>query len=122
MSRSAVYPLMAVTAWGLLFAVATRALRHVDAFNLTSARYLLATLILLGLLVAREGRAALRPGGRAAELVVLGAAGFAGFNLLANLALSHTSPRSTSQLVWRATIERSGAAMLAGERPPVATW
>lgn len=96
MSRSAGYPLLAVTAWGLLFAVATRALRHVDAFNLTSARYALATLILLGLLAAREGRAALRPGGRAAELVVLGAAGFAGFNLLANLALSHTAPTNAA--------------------------
>jgi drug/metabolite transporter (DMT)-like permease len=96
MSRSAGYPLIAVTAWGLLFAVATRALRHVDAFNLTSARYALASLILLGLLAAREGRAALRPGGRAAELVLLGAAGFAGFNLLANLALSHTTPTNAA--------------------------
>jgi drug/metabolite transporter (DMT)-like permease len=96
MSRSAGYPLIAVTAWGVLFAIVSSALRHVDAFNLTSVRYLLASLILVGLLAAREGRGALGSGGRAPELVVLGAAGFAGFNLLANLALSHTTPTNAA--------------------------
>jgi drug/metabolite transporter (DMT)-like permease len=99
MSRSAGYPLVAVTAWGLLFAIASSALRHVDAFNLTSVRYLAASLILVGLLAAREGRGALRGSGRGAELFLLGAAGFAGFNLLANLALGHTSPTNAALIV-----------------------
>jgi drug/metabolite transporter (DMT)-like permease len=99
MSRSAGYPLVAVIAWGLMFTVVARALPHVDAFNLTAARYLLGGLILLGLLAAREGRAALRTGGRTIELVVLGAVGFAGFNLLANLALSRTAPQNAALMV-----------------------
>jgi drug/metabolite transporter (DMT)-like permease len=99
MSRSAGYPLVAVIAWGLMFAIIGRALAHVDAFNLTAARYLLGSLILLALLAAREGRSALRPGGSAVELVLLGAAGFAGFNLFANLALSRTAPQNAALIV-----------------------
>ena len=99
MSRSAGYPLVAVVAWGLMFTIVARALPHVDAFNLTAARYLVGGLVLVGLLAAREGRAALGPGGRAVELVVLGAAGFAGFNLLANLALSRTAPQNAALIV-----------------------
>jgi drug/metabolite transporter (DMT)-like permease len=79
-----------------MFAILSKALSNVDAFNLTSARYVLGALILLGLLAAREGRAGLRPGGRAVELILLGAAGFAGFNLLANLALSRTTPQNAA--------------------------
>jgi drug/metabolite transporter (DMT)-like permease len=96
MPRSAGYPLFAVIAWGLMFAILSKALTNVDAFNLTSTRYVLGSLILLGLLAAREGRSALRPGGRAVELVLLGTAGFAGFNLLANLALTRTTPQNAA--------------------------
>jgi hypothetical protein len=77
MFRSAGYPPAAVTMWGLLCATVSSVLRHVEAFNLTSVRYLLANLIPPGLPVAREGRGALRSGGRGAELVLLGATGFA---------------------------------------------
>jgi drug/metabolite transporter (DMT)-like permease len=99
MSRSTGYPLFAVTAWGLMFAVLGRALHRVDAFNLTAVRYGLAILVLIAILVAREGPGALRPGRRTAEVVVLGTVGFAGFNLLTNLALERTEPQNAALVV-----------------------
>ena len=99
MSRSVAYPLFAVVAWGIMFSVLGRALHHVDAFNITAVRYGLGIVILVAVLVAREGRAALRFGGRAVELVVLGALGFAGFNLLTNLALGRTQPQNAALIV-----------------------
>jgi drug/metabolite transporter (DMT)-like permease len=99
MSRSAAYPLVAVTAWGLMFDIIGRALHHVDAFNLTALRYGLGVLILIAILVAREGLAALGPNGRSVELVLLGVVGFAGFNLLTNLALGRTQPQNAALIV-----------------------
>jgi drug/metabolite transporter (DMT)-like permease len=96
MSRSAAYPLVAVVSWGFMFAVISRALHHVDAFNFSALRYGLGVLALAGILVAREGWSALRPGGRTVELVLLGAAGFAGFNLLGSLALGRTAPQNAA--------------------------
>jgi drug/metabolite transporter (DMT)-like permease len=98
-SRSVGYPLVAVTAWGLMFAVLGRALRHVDPFNLTAVRYGLGVLILVAILVAREGTAALRPDGRTVELLLLGVVGFAGFNLFTNLALQRTQPQNAALVV-----------------------
>jgi drug/metabolite transporter (DMT)-like permease len=99
MSRSAAYPLAAVTAWGLMFAVLGRALHRVDPVNLTAVRYGLAILILIAILVAREGPAALRPGRRAVEVAVIGTIGFAGFNVFTNLALQRTQPQNAALVV-----------------------
>jgi len=74
-------------------------LHHVDAFNLTAVRYGVGVLILVAILVIREGRSAVRFGGRAVELAVLGAAGFAGFNLLTNLALGRVAPQNAALVV-----------------------
>jgi drug/metabolite transporter (DMT)-like permease len=87
------YPLVAAVIWGITFPVLADALPQMDALHLTAARYGLATLIFVALLVAREGRAALSYQGRFAEALALGAAGFVGFNLLANLALAYASPQ-----------------------------
>jgi drug/metabolite transporter (DMT)-like permease len=99
MPRSVAYPLVSVTAWGLMFAILGRALHHVDPFNLTAARYGIAVLILIAVLVLREGAAALRPGRHTAELVLLGVVGFAGFNLFTNLALERTEPQNAALVV-----------------------
>jgi drug/metabolite transporter (DMT)-like permease len=99
MPRSATFPLVAVVSWGFMFAVISRALHHVDAFNFSALRYGLGALALAGILVAREGWSALRPGGRTVELAVLGAAGFAGFNLLGSLALGRTAPQNAALVV-----------------------
>jgi drug/metabolite transporter (DMT)-like permease len=92
-SRNAVFPLVAVVAWGVMFPVLASALPRVDALNLTTVRYALATLIFVALLALREGRSALRPAGRSVEVVLLGVIGFAGFNVLTNLALGYAVPQ-----------------------------
>ncbi|MGV9216069.1 EamA family transporter [Micromonospora sp. RB23] len=98
-SRAAAYPLLAALAWGAMFPILATALVRVDPLNLTTARYLFAAVILVGILLIREGSAALRLGGRGVEVVVLGVVGFAGFNLLTNLALEHAAPQQISLFV-----------------------
>src|SRR5690242_13720968 len=99
MRHPAIYPTVAVLAWGLMFSIFGQALHHVDAFNLTAIRYGLAATIFVLLLVAREGVAALWPAGRVRETFALGFVGFAGFNLLLGLALGHTHPQNAALMV-----------------------
>jgi drug/metabolite transporter (DMT)-like permease len=94
-----VYPLFSALAWGLMFPVLAATLRHVDPANLTAIRYGGAAAVLVGILVAVEGRRALRPGGRLRELALLGTLGFAGFNLLTMYALGETAPQNAALLV-----------------------
>ena len=96
--------LTAAVAWGAMFPIAAVAIQHVDAFHLTAIRYLVATLIFLGLLAAIEGRAAFKTEGRGVELFILGTLGFAGFNLLTYLALEHTRPQDASLIVATAPL------------------
>src|SRR3954470_22954605 len=96
--------LTAALAWGGMFPIAAGALRRVDPVHLTAVRYVLASLVFVGLLLAIEGRAALRPDGRALELWLLGTLGFAGFNLLTYVALEHTRPQDASLLVATAPV------------------
>ncbi len=86
-------------AWGGQFVIGKSALGRVDAFPLTTVRYAVAALALLGLLVAVEGTAALRLGGRGLRLAALGTLGFAGFNLLAYTGLAHAQPQSAALIV-----------------------
>jgi drug/metabolite transporter (DMT)-like permease len=55
--------------------------------------------VFVGLLAAIEGRAALRPNGRAVELFLLGTLGFAGLNLLTYVALEHTRPQDAALII-----------------------
>ncbi|MEU7848846.1 DMT family transporter [Micromonospora parva] len=98
-SRATAYPLVAVLGWGVMFPILASALDRVDPLNLTTARYLLAAVVLVAILLLREGAGALRHGGRTLEVVVLGVVGFAGFNLLTNLALEHAAPQQVSLFV-----------------------
>jgi drug/metabolite transporter (DMT)-like permease len=75
--------------WGAMFVIAKSALGRVDAFHLTTIRYLVASLVLLAALSVVEGSRALRLDGRGLELAALGTLGFAGFNLLAFTGLAH---------------------------------
>jgi drug/metabolite transporter (DMT)-like permease len=74
-------------------------MHHVDPFPLTAIRYGVAVPVFLTLLLAVEGRAALRTEGRALELFVLGSIGFAGFNLLSYLGLEQTRPQDAALIV-----------------------
>jgi drug/metabolite transporter (DMT)-like permease len=85
--------------WGGQFVVGKSALGRVDAFHLTTLRYLIAALLLLALLAWREGARALRLDGRGLRLLWLGTLGFAGFNLLAYTGLDHARPESAALVV-----------------------
>jgi drug/metabolite transporter (DMT)-like permease len=79
-----------------MFPIAAATLHHIDPYHLTAIRYGLAVPVFLVLLAAVEGRAALRPDGRALELFALGSLGFAGFNLLGYVGIEHTRPQEAS--------------------------
>jgi drug/metabolite transporter (DMT)-like permease len=91
--------LTAALAWGAMFPIAASAMHHVDPFPLTAIRYGVAVPVFLALLLAVEGRRALRGDGRALELFVLGSLGFAGFNLLSYLGLEQTRPQDAALIV-----------------------
>jgi drug/metabolite transporter (DMT)-like permease len=91
--------LTAALAWGAMFAIAHSTLDHTDAVHLTAIRYVVASLIFLALLRVVEGRRALSFDGRPLRVLVLGTAGFAGFNLLSFAALGHTSPEHAALIV-----------------------
>jgi drug/metabolite transporter (DMT)-like permease len=82
-----------------MFTVAATTLDRIDAVHLTALRYVVASAIFLGLLVAVEGRRALSFEGRAAKIAVLGTLGFAGFNLLSFAALEDISPEQAALVV-----------------------
>ena len=82
--------------WGGQFVVGKSALGRVDAFPLTTIRYALAGLLLLGLLAAIEGSGALSAHGHWLRLFWLGTLGFAGFNLFAYTGLAHARPQSAA--------------------------
>src|SRR3954447_10635214 len=91
--------LVAALSWGAMFPIAASALHRVDAFPLTAIRYGVAAVVFVGLLLAVEGRQALRAEGRSLELFVLGSIGFAGFNLLSYLGLEHTRAQDAALIV-----------------------
>jgi len=80
-----------------MFPIAAVALKHVDAFSLTSLRYGAAALVFLALLKSFEGT--FDAGGRRKELFILGSLGFAGFNLLSYEGLAHTHPQNAALIV-----------------------
>lgn len=92
-------PVVAALSWGAMFPIADHAFGRVDPFNITAIRYGVASLMFVAILVAVEGRGALRLEGRGRRLFVLGSLGFAGFNLFAYVGLSHTEPQNAAIIV-----------------------
>jgi drug/metabolite transporter (DMT)-like permease len=90
---------IAALSWGAMFPIAASALHRIDPFPLTAIRYGVAVPVFLALLVAAEGRKALRTEGRGLELFALGSLGFAGFNLLSYLGLEQTRPQDAALIV-----------------------
>ena len=115
-------PLIAVVGWGGSFPVAKAALPSVNAFYLTSARYVFAALIFVAILWTVEGRDALRFDGHLLRVFLLGSVGIGGFGLLAFLGLTHSRPENAALLV--ATMPLLTALVLwvqRGTRPSRAT-
>lgn len=98
-ATGAVFATVTAVAWGGQFVVGKSALGTLNAFPLTTIRYGAAVLLWLVLLVAFEGRGALRLEGRGLRLFWLGSLGFAGFNLFAYTGLAHARPQSASLIV-----------------------
>ena len=96
--------LTAALAWGAMFPIAAPALDEIDAFQMTSIRYLVASAVFLVLLAAFEGARTLRTEGRGLELWALGTLGFAGFNLLTYVALEHARPQDSALIVATAPV------------------
>lgn len=93
------YMLAAAVSWGGMFPVAKATLHYVDAFYLTSLRYGTTMLIMVAVLALSEGRAALRPEGRALPALLFGTAGFSGFGLFVFTGLRHSTPAHGAILV-----------------------
>ena len=111
------------TAWGGQFIVGKSAFAHLDPVWLTALRYGLASVVFVALLAAVEGAAAFRPTRTWWRVGVLGVVGFAGFNLLAYVGLTSTTPQAASLLV--STMPLITAFVLwarTGSRPAAATW
>ena len=87
---------LAIVCWTPLFSVAKRTLPHLDAYALGSARYLVGIALFVLLLVAFEGRQALRFEGRFWAATLYGLIGITGFNLFVWIGLGHTRPEHAS--------------------------
>jgi drug/metabolite transporter (DMT)-like permease len=116
--------LVATVAWGGMFPVMTGVLAHVDPFTFTCARVALAGGAFVALLLALEGRAALRISRReAAGAWALGSAGFAGFGFLVFLGQQWAGPRGALMAsIMMATQPMLGLLInwaLRGTRPPL---
>jgi drug/metabolite transporter (DMT)-like permease len=85
--------------WGAMFPIAKSAMERVPALPLSAVRYSLASLVLLALLAAVEGRRALRYDGRFLGALFLGSLGFAGFNLLSYVGLGMAEPQNAALVV-----------------------
>ncbi len=79
--------------------VAKRTLPHMDAYSLGSVRYLLGIALFIALLVALEGRAALRYEGRLGAATLFGLLGITAFNLFVWLGLALTRPEHASVIL-----------------------
>jgi len=118
LGKGIAWMLLTVLVWAPMFPTAKRALHVVDAFALSSIRYLLGGVIFVGLVVAIEGRRALRFEGRVVPAVALGLIGITGFNTFVWGGLTYARPEHaaiimaiqtplTALLVW----------VLRGQRP-----
>jgi len=81
--KGAIFCLIATLSWGTMFPVMTHALTWIDPFTFTALRYLIAGIVFVVLLYAKEGTPAFNIRGERILLAWLfGSAGFAGFGFL----------------------------------------
>lgn len=111
------------TAWGGQFVVGKSAFAYLDPVWLTALRYGAASLVFLAMLAVVEGRRGFRREPGLGRVAVLGVVGFAGFNLLAYIGLTRTTPQAASLIV--STMPLITAFVLwarTGTRPSPVTW
>lgn len=113
---------VAILCWTPLFSVGKRTLPVLDPFALATVRYGIGVVLLIALLAAVEGRAALRYGDRLGPAVLFGLVGIAGFNLLVWIGLMYTLPEHASIILALQTPMTAIAVWLAwGQRPAAFT-
>ncbi len=109
---------LTVLVWAPMFPIAKRALPIVDAFTLSSIRYLLGGAIFLVLVASIEGWRALRFDGRALPAIVFGLIGITGFNSFVWVGLTYARPEHAAIIM---AIQTPLAALLVwvlrGQRP-----
>lgn len=104
--------------WAPLFSVAKRTLPQLDAYALGTVRYAIAIVLLVAILAAVEGRAALRYDGRLGLAALAGAVGVAGFNLFVWIGLLFTQPEHAAIIVQLQTALTAFAVWATrGQRP-----
>lgn len=91
--------LASVLMWGTQFTVSKVLYRHIDAFEVTTVRYLFGGILLLGILAVVEGPQALQLGEHARRAWLLGLAGVVGSTLVAYIGLQHTRPQNAALMV-----------------------
>ena len=113
---------LAILMWLPLFSVAKRTLPQLDAYALGSVRYVFGVVLFVLLLVAAEGRQALRYEGRLGAAALYGLVGITGFNLFVWLGLGHTRPEHASIILALQTPLTAIAVWLVrGQRPATFT-
>ena len=109
---------LSILSWAPMFSVAKRALAHLDPFTLGTARYLLGVVLLVGLLVAVEGRSALRFDGRLAAATLCGLIGITGFNLFLWIGLMLTAPEHAALILQlQSPLTALAVWLVHGQRP-----
>ena len=120
--RGAGMLLVAATAWGGLFQVATVTLPVLDPFHMTAIRYAITALVFAGLLAFTEGPRALKTEGRTLRAALLGSSGFAGLGLLVFVGLQYSRPEHGAVIMaTQPLIAAVVAWFLRGARPARAT-
>jgi drug/metabolite transporter (DMT)-like permease len=113
---------LAILTWTPLFSVGKRTLPYLDAYALGSVRYVVGVALFVLLLVAAEGRTALRYEGRLGAATLYGLIGITGFNLFVWLGLGHTRPEHASIILALQTPLTAIAVWLVrGHRPAAFT-
>jgi drug/metabolite transporter (DMT)-like permease len=101
-----------------MFSIGKRTLPHLDAFALGTARYAISVVVLVLVLCAVEGRAALRFGERLGAATLFGLIGITGFNLFIWIGLIYTRPEHASVILALQTPLTALAVWLTrGQRP-----
>jgi len=111
-----------ILVWVPLFPLAKRTLPYLDAFALGSVRYLFGVALFVLLVVALEGRQALRYEGRLVAATLYGIVGITGFNLFSWIGLGFTRPEHTTLILSLQTpLTALTIWLLRGQRPALFT-
>lgn len=113
---------LSILCWAPLFSVAKRTLPYLDPFALGTVRYFFGVALFVLVLVALEGRAALRYEGRLLPAAAFGVTGIAGFNLFVWIGLIFTLPEHAAViLALQSPLIALAVWMARGQRPAAFT-